>query len=253
MLRTLTINNIALISFAEIDFSQGLNILTGETGAGKSIIIDSLNFVLGERADRSLIREGEEEAVVEAEFDNINQITQAILKEYEIDFDDGLILSRKMGVDGKNVCRINGIKVTVSALKSIASSLVDIYGQHENAVLLNSDNHIGILDNFIGEKIDDAKDEYLQAYRNFKQVKNKLSEYSKMTDVEIRLEILQKQLDEINEANIVIGEEEELQQRCDMYDNAEEIVRSSSNAYTLLNGDMENNACDNIYSAIKEL
>ena len=253
MLRTLTINNIALISFVEIDFSQGLNILTGETGAGKSIIIDSLNFVLGERADRSLIREGEEEAVVEAEFDNINQITQAILKEYEIDFDDGLILSRKMGVDGKNVCRINGIKVTVSALKSIASSLVDIYGQHENAVLLNSDNHIGILDNFIGEKIDDAKDEYLQAYRNFKQVKNKLSEYSKMTDVEIRLEILQKQLDEINEANIVIGEEEELQQRCDMYDNAEEIVRSSSNAYTLLNGDMENNACDNIYSAIKEL
>ncbi len=98
MLRTLTINNIALISFAEIDFSQGLNILTGETGAGKSIIIDSLNFVLGERADRSLIREGEEEAVVEAEFDNINQITQAILKEYEIDFDDGLILSRKMGM-----------------------------------------------------------------------------------------------------------------------------------------------------------
>lgn len=253
MLRTLTINNIALISYAEIDWGQGLNILTGETGAGKSIIIDSLNFVLGDRADKSLIREGEEEALVEAEFDEINSITQEILKEYEIDFEDGLILSRKMTIDGKNICRINGIKVTVSALKSIASSLVDIYGQHENAILLNSDNHINILDNFIGDKITCAKQEYLQAYNNFKQIRFKLNEYNKMTDVDIRCEILQKQLEEINEANLVVGEEEELQKKCDMYDNQESIVRASSNVYTLLNGDMENNACDSIHSAIREL
>lgn len=253
MLRTLTINNIALISYAEIDWGQGLNILTGETGAGKSIIIDSLNFVLGDRADKSLIREGEEEALVEAEFDEINSITQEILKEYEIDFEDGLILSRKMTIDGKNICRINGIKVTVSALKSIASSLVDIYGQHENAILLNSDNHINILDNFIGDKITCAKQEYLQAYNNFKQIRFKLNEYNKMTDVDIRFEILQKQLEEINEANLVVGEEEELQKKCDMYDNQEAIVRASSNVYTLLNGDMENNACDSIHSAIREL
>ncbi len=253
MLRTLTINNIALISYAEIDWGQGLNILTGETGAGKSIIIDSLNFVLGDRADKSLIREGEEEALVEAEFDEINSITQEILKEYEIDFEDGLILSRKMTIDGKNICRINGIKVTVSALKSIASSLVDIYGQHENAILLNSDNHINILDNFIGDKITCAKQEYLQAYNNFKQIRFKLNEYNKMTDVDIRCEILQKQLEEINEANLVVGEEEELQKKCDMYDNQETIVRASSNVYTLLNGDMENNACDSIHSAIREL
>ena len=131
--------------------------------------------------------------------------------------------------------------------------MVDIYGQHENSVLLNSDNHIDILDNFIGENIQLAKQEYLTAYKNFRQIKAKLSEYNKMTDVDIRVEILQKQLQEINDANIVIGEEEELQKRCDMYDNAEEIVRASNNAYTLLNGDMENNACDNIYTAIKEL
>ncbi len=253
MLRTLTINNIALISFAEIDFAKGLNILTGETGAGKSIIIDSLNFVLGERADKTLIRNGESEALVEAEFDEINLPTQKILQEYEIDFEDGLILSRKMTEDGKNVCRINGMKVTVSALKNIASSLVDIYGQHENSALLNSDNHIDILDNFIGENIQLAKQEYLTAYKNFRQIKAKLSEYNKMTDVDIRVEILQKQLQEINDANIVVGEEEELQKRCDMYENAEDIVRASNNAYTLLNGDMENNACDNIYTAIKEL
>ncbi len=253
MLRTLTINNIALISFAEIDFAKGLNILTGETGAGKSIIIDSLNFVLGERADKTLIRNGESEALVEAEFDEINLPTQKILQEYEIDFEYGLILSRKMTEDGKNVCRINGMKVTVSALKNIASSLVDIYGQHENSVLLNSDNHIDILDNFIGENIQLAKQEYLTAYKNFRQIKAKLSEYNKMTDVDIRVEILQKQLQEINDANIVVGEEEELQKRCDMYENAEDIVRASNNAYTLLNGDMENNACDNIYTAIKEL
>ncbi len=253
MLRTLTINNIALISFAEIDFARGLNILTGETGAGKSIIIDSLNFVLGERADKTLIRNGENEAVVEAEFDEINLITQKILQEYEIDFEDGLILSRKMTEDGKNVCRINGIKVTVSALKNIASSLVDIYGQHENSVLLNSDNHIDILDNFIGEKIAFAKQEYLDAYKNFKQIKSKLNEYSKMTDVDIKVEILNKQLEEINEVNICIGEEEELQKKCEMYENAEDILRTSDNVYTLLNGDMQNNACDNIYTAIKEL
>ena len=253
MLRTLTINNIALISFAEIDFARGLNILTGETGAGKSIIIDSLNFVLGERADKTLIRNGENEAVVEAEFDEINLITQKILQEYEIDFEDGLILSRKMTEDGKNVCRINGIKVTVSALKNIASSLVDIYGQHENSVLLNSDNHIDILDNFIGEKIAFAKQEYLDAYKNFKQIKSKLNEYSKMTDVDIKVEILNKQLEEINEVNICIGEEEELQKKCEMYENAEDILRTSDNVYTLLNGDMQNNACDNIYTAIREL
>lgn len=253
MLRTLTINNIALISFAEIDFAKGLNILTGETGAGKSIIIDSLNFVLGERADKTLIRNGESEALVEAEFDEINTITQKILGEYEIDFEDGLILSRKMTEDGKNVCRINGMKVTVSALKNIAQSLVDIYGQHENSVLLNSDNHIDILDNFIGESIAIAKQEYIAAYKNFKQIKSKLNEYSKLTDVDIRAEILSKQLEEINEANITIGEEIELQKRCDMYDNAEDIIRASNNAYTLLNGDMENNAVDNIYTAIKEL
>lgn len=253
MLRTLTINNIALISFAEIDFARGLNILTGETGAGKSIIIDSLNFVLGERADKTLIRNGENEAVVEAEFDEINLITQKILQEYEIDFEDGLILSRKMTEDGKNVCRINGIKVTVSALKNIASSLVDIYGQHENSVLLNSDNHIDILDNFIGEKIAFAKQEYLDAYKNFKQIKSKLNEYSKMTDVDIKVEILNKQLEEINEVNICIGEEEDLQKKCEMYENAEDILRTSDNVYTLLNGDMQNNACDNIYTAIKEL
>ena len=253
MLRTLTINNIALISFAEIDFARGLNILTGETGAGKSIIIDSLNFVLGERADKTLIRNGENEAVVEAEFDEINLITRKILQEYEIEFEDGLILSRKMTEDGKNVCRINGIKVTVSALKNIASSLVDIYGQHENSVLLNSDNHIDILDNFIGEKIAFAKQEYLDAYKNFKQIKSKLNEYSKMTDVDIKIEILNKQLEEINEVNICIGEEEELQKKCEMYENAEDILRTSDNVYTLLNGDMQNNACDNIYTAIKEL
>lgn len=253
MLRTLTINNIALISSVEIDFAKGLNILTGETGAGKSIIIDSLKFVLGDRCDRSLIRKGESEAIVEAEFDEINEITQEVLKEYEIDFDDGLILSRRMTIDGKNVCRINGIKVTVSALKNIASSLVDIYGQHDNAVLLNSNSHIGILDNFIGDKIAFEKQEYLSALKEFKQIKAKLAEYSKMTDVDIRLEILQKQLEEINEANLSCGEEDELQKRCDIYDNAEEIVRSATNVYTLLNGDMQNNACDNIYSAIKEL
>lgn len=253
MLRTLTIENIALIKNAEIDFTRGLNILTGETGAGKSIIIDSLNFVLGERADKTLIRHNETEATVEAEFDDVNQRTQKILEDYDIDFEDGLIISRKMTVDGKNTCRINGVKVTVGVLKSIAQSLVDIYGQHENSVLLDSDNHIDILDSFGGESLKTVKNQYIDAYKEFKQIKFQLNKYSQMQDVDLKYEILKKQFEEIEEARITIGEEEELQKKCDVYDNMEDILKSTSVAYTLLDGDMENNACDDIYSAIKNL
>lgn len=253
MLRTLTISNIALITSCEIDFQKGLNILTGETGAGKSIIIDSLNFVLGDRADKSLIRHGEEEATVEAEFDDINDRTQKMLEDYDIDFEDGLIISRKMTVDGKNTCRINGVKVTVSVLKSITNALMDIYGQHENSVLLNSDNHLDILDMFASDEIKQIKQEYVQAYKAFKEVKTSLNKYNSVTDAEIKLEILSKQLEEIDDAGITIGEESELQRLCDMYDNCEEIVNSSNNAYTVLSGDMESNVCDDIFNAIREL
>ena len=141
MLSNLSIKNIALIQSLDVNFTQGLNILSGETGAGKSIIIDSLSFVLGKRADKSLIRFGENTATVTAVFENLSENTNKVLDELEIEKDDILILKRSMTVEGKNTCFINGQRVTLNTLKEIASTIADIYGQHENVSALNSSYH----------------------------------------------------------------------------------------------------------------
>lgn len=252
MLTTLSINNIALIDRSEIEFGEGLNILTGETGAGKSIIIDSLNFVLGGRADKTLIRYGESEATVEAEFDKVNERVQVMLDEYDIDATDGLIITRKMSVEGKNTCRINGVKLTVAVLKVIAGALVDIYGQHENSILLDSNTHIGIIDNYGADEIKNVKKEYLQVFKEYKEIKSKLTKFKSVDDVEIRLEYLEKKIKEIEEANITLGEEEKLQKLCDSYDNAESILQGLTSAFKALNDD-EYNANDCISIAMREL
>lgn len=253
MLRTLTISNIALIDKSEIEFTDGLNILTGETGAGKSIIIDSLNFVMGCRADKTLIRYGETEATVEAEFINVNDRVRSMLEEFEIEYDDELIISRKMTTEGKNVCRINGVKLTVSALKDIAGAMVDIYGQHENSVLLSSDTHIGIIDNFGGKSLDKIKSDYKNLFKEYKKTLSEIDKYGSLQDVNKKLDTLQRQIKEIKDAEINPGEEERLVKKCDIYDNAEEILSALTNAHILLNGDMDNNALDNIGRAFKEL
>lgn len=251
MLSTLSIKNIALISETEIDFAGGLNILTGETGAGKSIIIDSLNFVLGARADKTLIRHGESEGVVEAEFTDVNSRVKAMLDEYEIDCEeDGLIITRKMTIDGKNTCRINGVKLTVSALREIAGALVDIYGQNENSILLNSNTHIDIIDSFGGSGLANQKAEYEKYYRRYRQILSAVKKYSSMQDNEDRLDLLAKQIEEIREFGVTVGEEEKLQKLCDSYDNAEEIRKNALNAYSMLAGDSDVNASDLIARAV---
>ena len=252
MLRTLSINNIALITSSEIDFSNGLNILTGETGAGKSIIIDSLNFVLGARADKSLVRHGCNDAMVEAEFDDINAVVGRMLDEYDIDYSEGVIISRKMTLDGKNVCRINGVKLPVGVLRNIAGALVDIYGQHENSILLNADTHIGIVDLFGGDKLVNIHDKYISAYRSYKSICNAIKKYSSIMDAEIRQEILQKQIKEIQDFGVIVGEEVALVKLCDSYDNIEEIKRATQGSYNAL-ADMEGNANDLISNSIRML
>ena len=146
MLKTLSIKNIALISQLSLELQNGLNILTGETGAGKSIIIDSLNFVLGDRSDKSLIRYGTDEASVEAVFENYsNPEVSEYLSDMGIDEEEILIITRKMK-DTKNECRINGKMVTLSMLRGLTSLLVDIHGQHEHQKLLNVSSHIKLID-----------------------------------------------------------------------------------------------------------
>ncbi len=142
MLSRICINNIALIDRLELELRDGLNILSGETGAGKSIIIDSLNFVLGERTDKSLVRYGTDSATVEAVFENyIDKNIEAYLSDVGIEVEEILILRRKMSKDGKNECRINGRVVTLSVLKGLTELLVDIHGQHEHQFLLRPSNH----------------------------------------------------------------------------------------------------------------
>ncbi len=252
MLKTLTIKNIALISSSEIEFNSGLNILTGETGAGKSIIIDSLNFVLGARADKTLIRHGQNEAIVEADFDNVNTNVAKMLDKYDIDYSEGMIITRRMTMEGKNVCRINGVKLPVGGLRDVASAMVDIYGQHENSILLNADTHIDIIDSFGGSSLSAAHSKYVDAYREYKRICSVIKKYTSLQDAEIRLEILSKQLKEIENFGVSIGEESSLVKLCDSYDNIEEIKRATLGSYVSM-VDMEGSATDLISGAVKQL
>ena len=154
MLNRLSIKNVALIENAEIDFSDGLNVMSGETGSGKSVIIESLNFVLGAKADKSLIRSGTEFCSVAAEFDvKDNVAIKSLYEELDFEQDDLLIVSRKLSADGKNSVKVNGNGVNLSMLKRFTSKLVDVHGQSEHYELLNENNQLKLLDYFAGEKV----------------------------------------------------------------------------------------------------
>ena len=169
MLKTLHIKNIALITDVTVELLDGLNILSGETGAGKSIVIDSLNFVLGERADKGLIRFGEDKAQVEAVFENyLTPNVGAFLDSQGIEAEEVLILRRQMTVSGKNECRINGNLVTLSVLKGLTELLCDIHGQHEHQSLLKTDNHLLLLDAYGGDKIASQKAKVAKIYSELK-------------------------------------------------------------------------------------
>ena len=206
MLMHLSVRNIALIDQINIDFSEGLNILTGETGAGKSIIIDAVNLVLGERADRDLIQTGKDYALVEALFDvtNLQQIN-GLLEEYGIESeeDETLLLMRELSVSGKNVCRINGRIVTLSVLKSVSRHLVDIHGQHQHQSLLSIEQHRELLDMLGGEAIAKTKEEVRHLYNRWKKIQKEIDKISGIgMDGERRKDILTYQINEIESVNL---------------------------------------------------
>ncbi len=232
MLSRLVIKNIALITELELTLSGGMNVLSGETGAGKSIIVDAVNLVLGERADREMIRNGAEKAVVEAWFTGAHSVDD-LLEEQQIEPEEELVISREISISGKNVCRINGALVTLAALKTISDRLVDIHGQHEHQSLLSEKNHMAMLDGF-DPRIAEAAMEVASAYGEYVAVQARLKTLLAGDDRERRIDILNYQISEIRQANIAEGEEEDLQQQKRRMNATERLAEALGAAYEQL-------------------
>lgn len=238
MLSNLQIENIAVIKSASIDFENGFNVMTGETGAGKSIVIDSLNAILGERTSRELIRSGADSASVCAEFQNVGDNVKNELEKLGIEKDDTLIVSRKLTPDGKNVCRINGMPATVSMLKALGVQLVNIHGQLDNQSLLSPETHCSFIDKLAGSGRE--LNEFKELYSLYIKKENELKSLN--TDVNEknrRLDILNYQIEEIQKADIRPGEKDELTEKLGFLRNAEKVLDLLHMAYAALNGDGE--------------
>ena len=237
MLATLSINNIALIDKLNIELGDGLNCLSGETGAGKSLIIDSISLLLGERADKSLISYGKTYAVVEAVFNNLTIEQKQALYDISGEEEDTIIITRKITIDGKNECRVNGRIYTLSMLRSLTASLMDLHGQFEHQTLLNESNHIKVLDNYAGQKIAGLKQEYKAIFDELKNIKKQLAGFNVDPAERARLlEMYKYQIDEIEAAGFVEGEEETLKEFRMKVLSEEKIMTALGNALTLFEG-----------------
>lgn len=237
MLTSLKIENVAIIESAAIEFGCGLNVLTGETGAGKSIVIDSINAILGERTSRDIIRTGAQSAKIYAVFEDVNERVRNFLDENGIDCEDGvLIINRTLSREGKNVCRINGAPVTVSMLREIGGELIDIHGQHDNQSLLSPEKHCGFVDSFAGNA--DLITDYREKYGRHCEIRSKIK---KLTTDESsksqRIDFLTYQIDELEKAEITIGERDELKTRKSLINNSQKVIESLNIAYEALKAD----------------
>ena len=252
MLERLTIQNIALIERAEIEFSAGLNVLSGETGAGKSVILDSIDFVLGAKADKSMIRYGAEGCFVRAEFRADHPELSRVLSELEIEEDETLVITRRFSVDGKGSVKVNGCPVTVSMLRRLTSLLVDVHGQSEHFYLLKESNQLRLLDKIAGEAVNAAKEDVAQRLAERKKI---LSELSLLGGDEgerdRRLDILRFQIAEIENAAIKEGEEEELLSLRDKITHSEKILERLRTAAQFLLAD--GGGADSLNGALRAL
>lgn len=246
MLTNLTIKNVALISDAEIDFSSGLNVLSGETGAGKSVILDSLNFVLGAKADKTMIRHGEQYCLVCCTFENYPTQIDQILQEYDIERSEQLIIRRKFDLNGNANIKVNGENVTATMLKKITAYLVDVHGQSEHFSLLSKTRQLDVIDD--GAKCEKQLEELKQITHEIKEIDAKLlslggdpSERAK------KLDLLQYQINEIQASELKDGEEEDLKLTKNKILNAEKLTQSLSQVCSALSD--ENGATDILISA----
>ena len=238
MLTTLYIENIAVIEKTSIDFSQGLNVLTGETGAGKSIIIDSINAIMGQRTSKELVRTGAKTALVTAQFDDVNDTVKAKLKElgYDNEDDDTLILQRSISAAGKSTCKINARPASVTVLKEVAKNLINIHGQHESYELFSPDTHIDYIDSF-GE-LNSELDDYREKYKRYKALKKQLNEANSDESARLHeIDLLTYQTTELFNADVQPDEIEQLENERIVLMNSEKIFTLLNDARELLDGD----------------
>ncbi len=241
MLLQLSIRNIAVIESAEITFGEGLNILSGETGAGKSIIIDSVNLVLGERADRALIRGGADSAYVEALFDisNCPNVRKTLYEMFQTE-ESELLVAREISAQGRNFCRINGRMATLNQLSQITGELIDIHGQHEHQSLLDPKNHINVLDAFCKKELEVYLADYKNTLKQYNAINNRISTIeTNDAEKKRRLDMLNFQLGEIDALSLKPGEDDELREQRDILQHAAKIKQNIDNAYAAFLGDSE--------------
>lgn len=236
MLKSLSIENIAIIKKVHIDFNDGFNVLTGETGAGKSILIDAINAVLGERTNKELIRSGCDNANVTAVFDDLDTVIDK-LSEFGVTLEEGkLFLQRTLNSSGKNICRINGNQVPLSVLRDIGAILIDIHGQHDNRNLLNPDNHIIYLDKYASNG--DLIANYYKSYTELKSARRELNSiYKSIEETQRLLDLYTYQTKEIESANITVGERQSLVDKRERAKNARLISQKLSDAFGSIIGD----------------
>ncbi len=255
MLSSLKIENVAVIEHSEILFDSGLNILTGETGAGKSIVIDAINTILGERTSKDIIRSGADKAKVTAYFENVSSAVLSKLHEFDIDCDDdkSLLITRVINADGRNICRVNGSNVTVSMLKAIGRDLITICGQHDSQYLLIKEHHIDFVDAMAD--CEELLESYRETYNELKAVKKQLKKLLKAEDErEQRIDFLKYQIDELSAANLKIGEKDLLVKERDRISNREETLRCLQTVEGLINGDGESRGLsEGVYALLEEL
>ena len=252
MLQTISIKNVALIKSLTIDFGSGLNILLGETGAGKSIIFDSLNFALGAKADKNLLRTNENEMRVELLFTNINSQAKTVMQSLGFE-DDEILISRTLNLDGKSSIRINGQVASQSLLKQIGSALLDSYSQHESIELLNSKNHLLLLDRYNYDAINPIKENLKLEYSHYNDLIKKINSLGgDKFEREHEKSLLTYQITEIEHAEIKEGEDTQVKDRLDLMNSSEKIVNAISSCQSLLsdNGD---SCLNNLEYAISSL
>lgn len=234
MLRLLHIENIAVIEQADILFENGFNVLTGETGAGKSIVIDAISAILGERAYRDMIRTGTNRASVRAIFDQVPVL--AWFADNEVPYEEEMTVQREIYLDGKNVCRVNGTPVSVSVLKKLGLQLINIHGQHDSAALFDENYHLSFLDGFAADGALLA--DYGEKFQTVQGLKREISRLSMDEGEKLRrMESLKFQIEEISRANLTIGEDEALEARRKLVQNAEKLSDGLHDAALGLNGD----------------
>ncbi|WP_455662329.1 DNA repair protein RecN [Pradoshia sp.] len=255
MLLELSIRNFAIIEKQTISLNQGLTVLTGETGAGKSIIIDAIQLLAGGRGSAEFIRHGEEKAEIEGYFQLPDGSHPAILKAQEFGIeseDNAVIIQRAMYISGKSICRINGKMVTISTLREIGRKLIDIHGQHEHQELMDPDFHLPLLDEYGGIEISEALDEYKRHYKQYQETSQSLKKLSENEQTMAhRLDLIQFQYNEIKNAGLEPDEEDRLLEERQKLSNFEKVHQSLNNAYGSLNN--ENGGLDWVGNAMTEL